>query len=259
MSPGPILAVLQEPQDIVNIASAVRIAKNFALDGLRLVKPAVFDPYRIEGVAHNTADFIARIGHFETLDAALADCVWTVGLTARGRAAKRTVIRPREAAQELVRRSAEGPVAFVAGREDKGMTNEELDQCQALVTIPVSPEYKSLNLAQAVAILSYETWLARGGEAQPLKLHRHVADPAVQDQLERVFQDWERALWAIEFFKTRQPDTVMRGIREVLYRSGMDAREAALFRAIGIEIRRFLERSGVAIELPPDQSGKGER
>ena len=259
MSQGPILAVLQEPQDIVNIASAVRIAKNFALDGLRLVKPAVFDPYRIEGVAHNTADFIARIGHFETLDAALADCVWTVGLTARGRAAKRTVIRPREAAQELVRRSADGPVAFVAGREDKGMTNEELDQCQALVTIPVSPEYKSLNLAQAVAILSYETWLARGGETQPFKLHRHVADPAVQEQLERVFQDWERALWAIEFFKTRQTDTVMRGIREVLYRSGLDAREAALFRAIGIEIRRFLERSGIEVPEPPAEVPKSER
>lgn len=258
MSSGPILAVLQEPQDIVNIASAVRIAKNFALDGLRLVAPAAFDAYRIEGIAHNTADFIARIGHFDTLDQALADCVWTVGLTARGRAAKRTVIRPREAAQELVRRSADGPVAFVAGREDAGLTNEELDQCQALVTIPVSPDYKSLNLAQAVAILSYETWLARGGESQPLKRPRHVADPAVQDQLERVFEDWERALWAIEFFKTRQPDTVMRGIREVLYRSDLDAREAALFRAIGIEIRRFLERSGLSVAPPPPPGG-GER
>ncbi len=257
MSAGPILAVLQEPQDIVNIASAVRIAKNFALGGLRLVAPAAFDAYRIEGIAHNTADLIARIGHFDRLSDALADCVWTVGLTARGRAAKRMVVRPREAAQELVRRSADGPVAFVAGREDAGLTNDELDQCQALVTIPVSHEYKSLNLAQAVAIMAYETWLARGGENEPLKLHRHVADPAVQEQLERVFQDWERSLWAIEFFKTRQPDSVMRGIREVLYRSGMDGREAALFRAIGIEIRRYLERSGLAVEPPPD--GRGER
>jgi TrmH family RNA methyltransferase len=257
VSAGPILAVLQEPQDIVNIASAVRIAKNFALGGLRLVSPAAFDAYRIEGIAHNTADLIARIGHYDHLSDALADCVWTVGLTARGRAAKRMVVRPREAAQELVRRSADGPVAFVAGREDAGLTNDELDQCQALVTIPVSHEYKSLNLAQAVAIMAYETWLARGGENEPLKLHRHVADPAVQEQLERVFQDWERSLWAIEFFKTRQPESVMRGIREVFYRSAMDGREAALFRAIGIEIRRYLERAGLAVEPPPD--GRGER
>jgi len=257
VSAGPILAVLQEPQDIVNIASAVRIAKNFALGGLRLVAPAAFDAYRIEGIAHNTADFIARIGHYDRLSDALADCVWTVGLTARGRAAKRMVVRPREAARELVRRSAEGPVAFVAGREDAGLTNDELDQCQALVTIPVSHEYKSLNLAQAVAIMAYETWLARGGEDEPLKLHRHVADPAVQEQLERVFQDWERSLWAIEFFKTRQAESVMRGIREVFYRAGMDGREAALFRAIGIEIRRYLERSGLTVEPPPD--GGGER
>ena len=92
-----------------------------------------------------------------------------------------------------------------------------------------------------------------------MKRHRHVADPAVQDQLERVFEDWERALWAIEFFKTRQPDTVMRGIREVLYRSELDGREAALFRAIGIEIRRFLERSGLPVAPPPERPGRGER
>ena len=153
--------MLQSPQDLVNIASAVRIAKNFALDGLRLVTPAEFDAWRIEGIAHNTADLLAKVKICQDLDEAVADCVWVVGLTARGRAAKRSVLRPREAAAELVARSASGPVAFVAGREDKGLSNEELDRCHSLVTIPVNPEYRSLNLAQAVAILSYEIWMCR--------------------------------------------------------------------------------------------------
>ncbi|HJS47469.1 MAG TPA: hypothetical protein VJ773_05730, partial [Gemmatimonadales bacterium] len=61
--PGGPLLVLVGAQDIVNIASAVRVAHNFGLDGMRLVEPAVFDPWRIEGIAHNTAAFVARIGH----------------------------------------------------------------------------------------------------------------------------------------------------------------------------------------------------
>ena len=238
------LLVLVAPQDIVNIGSAVRIAKNFGLEGVRLVAPEVFDAYRIEGIAHNTADLVEKIGIFDTLEAALGDCVYAVALTARGRAAKRSVLRPAAAAQELAARAADGPVAFVAGREDKGLTNEELDRCDALVTVPTNPAYRSLNLAQAVAIMCYETFLARGGEALPLKRPRREAGAATHEQLELTFEDWNRALEAIDFFKTRQPNYVMRSVREVLYRANLDGREAALIRAMGIEVQRYLERTG---------------
>jgi len=249
VTPPPIL-VLVEPQDLVNIASAVRIAKNFGVDQLRLVRPAVFDAWRIEGIAHNTADLIERIAIVDSLDAALADTGYAVALTARGRAQKRSVMRPDEAAWELTSRAETGPVAVVFGREDKGLTNDELDRCQALVTIATNPAYRSLNLAQAVAIVSYECFLAREGSTQPFKAPRHRADPATGEQLGHLFADWERSLWAIEFFKTRQPDRVMRGFRELLYRAELDGREAALVRAMGIEVRRFLERNG--IPLPPE-------
>src|SRR5689334_9903954 len=97
---APIL-VLVNPQDIVNIASAVRIARNFGIPRMRLVDPEVFDPWRIEGIAHNTADFVARIEILPSLEAAIADCVSTFVLTGRERAAKRRTLRPREAAAEL--------------------------------------------------------------------------------------------------------------------------------------------------------------
>lgn len=251
MSP-PIL-VLVAPQDIVNIGSAVRIAKNFGLAQVRLVAPEMFDPWRIEGIAHNTGDLVERITIHDTLDAAIADCVWSLALTARERTAKRTVYRPGPAAAELIERAQTGPVAFVAGREDKGLSNEELDRCTALVTIPTNPEYKSLNLAQAVAIMCYETWLARGGERSPTKPPRRPADPAPMELMERVFADWRRALWAIDFFKTRQSNHVMRSLREVLFRAELDGREASLFRAMGIEVVRFLERNG--LPLPPEARG----
>jgi TrmH family RNA methyltransferase len=241
MTQAPIL-VLVNPQDIVNIASAVRVAKNFGIAKLRLVNPEVFDPYRIEGIAHNTADLVARIEILDSLEAALADCVFTAVLTARERAAKRRVLRPREAARALVEQGAAGPVAFIAGREDSGLTNAELDLCHSLVTISTEPGHRSLNLAQAVAIMAYELWNARGGEDLPMKPPRNQAAPATSAQLEELFSDWTRALWAIDFFKTRQSESVMRSFREIIFRADLDGREASLVRAMGIEVVRYLER-----------------
>jgi TrmH family RNA methyltransferase len=239
---APIL-VLVNPQDIVNIASSVRIAKNFGFEGMRLVRPEIFDPYRIEGIAHNTADFVATIEILDTLEEAIADCVFTAVLTARERAAKRRVLRPREAAAAMVREGATGPVAVVAGREDSGLTNAELDLCSALVTIPTDPDHRSLNLAQAVAIMAYETWNARGGENAPIKPPRNQAEPATSAQLEELFSDWTGALWAIDFFKTRRSESVMRSFREIVFRAGLDGREASLLRAMGIEVIRYLDRN----------------
>jgi TrmH family RNA methyltransferase len=240
--PSPIL-VLVNPQDIVNIASAVRIARNFGIEHMRLVSPEVFDPYRIEGIAHNTAEFVAGIEVLDSLQTAVADCVFVALLTARERAAKRRMLRPREAASALVQQAAAGPVAFVAGREDSGLTNAELDLGHALVTIATDPAHRSLNLAQAVAIMAYEIWNARGGEGMPLKPPRNQAAPATSAQLEELFTDWSRALWAIDFFKTRRPESVMRAFREIVFRAAPDGREASLLRAMGIEVVRYLERT----------------
>ena len=144
--PVPVHLVLIAPQDIVNIASAVRICRNFGITSMRVVAPEVeLDAYRIEGVAHNTAEFISRIKVYDTLQPALADCVQVMVLTGRERAAKRRVIRPREAASELLDWGKSGPVAIVAGREDHGLTNDELDACNTLVTISTDP---TLHLAQ---------------------------------------------------------------------------------------------------------------
>jgi tRNA (cytidine32/uridine32-2'-O)-methyltransferase len=248
-APPPIL-VLVGTQDLVNIAGAVRLARNFGIEQMRLVQPVVFDPWRIEGIAHNTADFVSRITLHPNLADATRDCVYLAALTARERTAKRSVQRPRAAALTLAERSAEGPVALVAGREDRGLTNEELDHCQLLVTIETTPEHRSLNLAHAVGILCYETWLARQGRELPLKPPRREAQPAPSERLELLFRDWERALWAIEFFKTRRAEVVMRTVREAIFRADLDRREASLLRAMALETVRFLERTGAPFELP---------
>jgi tRNA (cytidine32/uridine32-2'-O)-methyltransferase len=251
MVTGAPILVLVNPQDIVNIASAVRIARNFGIERMRLVNPETFDPWRIEGIAHNSADFVAGIERVDSLEAAVADCVHVAVLTARGRTAKRRTVRPREAAAELVSAAATGPVAMVVGREDRGLTNAELDLGHVLVTIPTDPENSSLNLAQAVAIMAYESWIARGGEAAPLKPPRKDTPPATSAQLEELFGDWRRTLWAVDFFKTRRSESVMRSFREIVHRAALDGREASLVRAMGIEVVRYLARAGLPVSEPP--------
>ncbi|MBI4419704.1 MAG: RNA methyltransferase [Gemmatimonadetes bacterium] len=239
-----VIVVLSRTQHLVNIAGVIRAMKNFELRDLRLVAPVEYDAYRIEGVAHNTGDLLKRVQRFDTLEEAVADCVHVVGLTARQRSAKRNAQRPRDAAPEILERAAGGPTAVLLGPEDAGLTNEELDRCHRTVTIPTNPRYASLNLVQAFSIMAYELLLARA--IPPLKPARRTAPPATLEELERLFADAERALAAVDFFKTRQRESVMRSLREVLHRTPLDQREAKLIRAMWIEVVRYLERTGVA-------------
>lgn len=251
-----IVVVLWETQDPVNIAGTVRAMKNFGLSRLRVVSPATWDPWRIEGIAHDTSEIVASAGVFDTLDDALADCSFVVGMTARARRAKRAVARPRAIAAELLARGldaaggASGPVAILFGREDKGLSNEALDRCHRTCIVPTS-EHRSLNLAQAVLLMAYELWMAAEGERQEFRGPRREAPPPTAEFLELLFSDAERALWAVDFFKSRQTESVMRTLRELVRRADLDTREAAFLRAISIEVVKYLERNGV---YPPEDA-----
>jgi TrmH family RNA methyltransferase len=237
-----IIVVLDQPQDLVNIAHVVRGMKNFGLRDLRLVQPREYEAYRVEGIAHQTQDILARVRMHATLEDAIGDCTHVVGFTARGRTAKRNLQRPREAAAEMLAAAGHGVVALLFGREDKGLSNEALDRCHRVVTIPSDPAYPSLNLAHAVIIMLYELALARGAETQPFKQPRRPSKPAPVGELERLFADAAGALRAIDFFKTRNEDGVMRTVREIAHRTPLDLRELKLLRAMAIEITKYGER-----------------
>ena len=242
-----IVVVLHEPQQLANIAHVVRAMKNFGVADLRLVAPAEYDAYRIEGIAHRSADILDRVRVFDDLPAALTDCVHVAAFSARGRTAKHTVQRPREAAPDLLALAEQGPVALLFGREDKGLTNEALDLAHRTVTIPSDPAYPSLNLGHAVALMLYELALARGAESRPLKPPRRHAPPATVEVLEMLFADAERALDAVDFFRTRERELVMRTVREIVHRTSLDLREAKLLRAMTIEAaKRLMRREGDA-------------
>jgi TrmH family RNA methyltransferase len=250
VSPPPdpldgIVLVLWETQDLVNIAGTIRVMKNFALRRLRLVAPAEWDPWRIEGIAHDTRDIVERVEIHPDLDSALADCSYVVAMTARERRAKRTVGRPREVVRDLLDRAATAgaaPIAILFGREDTGLPNHALDRCHRAVTIPTNPQHPSLNLAQAVLVICYELFMATEGAERPFKPPRRLAPPAPVQLLERMFSDVERALWTIDFFKSRQTESVMRTLRELGHRVELDQREASFLRAMAIEVIKYVGR-----------------
>lgn len=236
-----VCVVLVEPQDPVNIAAVVRAMKNMDVRQLRLVNPVEYDPSRVERVAHDTRDIVAQIQHFDTLDAAIADCVFAAGFTARRRKAKWTLTSPRDVAAPMLGAATDGPVAIFFGREDHGLSNESLDRAHAVVTIPTS-DHPSLNLAQAVLIALYELHVAADA-SRTLAPPRKDAPPASAEQLQRFFTDADKSLATIDFFRTRNEELVLRSLRSLTYRAAPDAREIDMMRSIAIEVMRAIERA----------------
>jgi TrmH family RNA methyltransferase len=238
-----VVVILVEPQNQINIAATIRAMKNMGVSRLRLVSPVPYDDINLEGIAHGTMDLIERIERFDGFDAAAADCIRTFGFTARRRAAKRRALDPKAAASELLAAAPDGRVAIVFGREDSGLPNDILDRVHAVVTIPTT-EHASLNLAQAALLALYELHLAASDVTRTIAPPRKDAPPASHEQLEKFFTDASSALTAIEFFKTRYPEHIMRTLRSLTFRAAPDAREISLMRAMAIEVVRYLERTG---------------
>ena len=236
-----VRVVLYEPQNTINIAAAVRAMKNFGVRDLVLVRPVPYSAYRLEGIAHDTLDVIERIRDAESLDEALDGAVFVAAFTARRRRVKWDQLTPRTLAEPLLAAAADGPVVVMFGREDDGLPNEALNRAHATVTIPTT-EHASLNLAQAVLLALYELHLAAGDATRSIAPPKHDQPPADATALERLFTDQENALEAIEFFKTRHRDHLMRSVRSFTMRMRLDERELMLLRAMWIEVSRSLNR-----------------
>ncbi len=239
-----IVVVLDQPQNVVNIAGCIRAMMNFGLSRIRLVRPAEFDEYRITGIAHRSDPVVQSAEIFDTLDDALADVSWVLGTTARPRTAARNFVRPRKIAPDVLQAAREGTVAILFGREDRGLANEALDRCHYVAIVPTDPDYSSLNLAQACLLVCYELFQA-AGDRDPLPRGKRDMGPASVEELERMYDALERGLGSIGFYKgARRPESILRTIRTLLSRAEPDLREAKLMQAIGFEIEKYVAREG---------------
>ena len=143
-----------------NIGATARAMKNMGILDLALVEPKEFPSDVATFRSKAAKDILEKASVHRSLAEAVSECELVVGTSARGRTVPWPVLNPREAAEEMHKSSRNGKVAIVFGREDRGLTNEELGLCNFHVHIPSDPEYSSLNLSQAVQILAYEIRLS---------------------------------------------------------------------------------------------------
>ena len=239
-----------------NIGAAARAMRTMGLSHLVLVAPKRPIDDAARALASGGADLLDRATHEPTLDAAVAECVQVFGCTARSRTVSLPQFSPRQAAAALLEHALTGPVALVFGNERTGLTNQELTRCAAQVHIAADPDYPSLNLAAAVQIAAYElrgAALDRAASSVDAleRAPRDDArvDPALDDaataaQLEGLATHLQNALFAVDFFKGRVPDTLMRRLRRLCQRARMTASEVALLRGILSDVERVAQLSG---------------
>ncbi|HEX8532575.1 MAG TPA: TrmH family RNA methyltransferase [Allosphingosinicella sp.] len=229
VSKGPAI-VLVRPQLGENIGKAARAMLNFGLTDLRLVSPRDGWPNPSAGPAASGADVVLeRAQVFETVAEAVADCPFVYATTVRKRGLVVPVVTPQEAAAEMAQRGEASAILF--GAERSGLETEEVAIAQKILTVPINPEFRSLNLAQAVILVAYE-WSkhqelmvpTEGEPAEPRAPHEH---------LEGLIGQLNEALDEVGYFfpPDRTPAT-LNTIRTILTKPGWSTREIQALRGM---------------------------
>ncbi len=244
-----ILLVLHHPCSAENVGAAARVMKNFGLSRLLLVAPPSWSNRprtgrgatgredvmaRARKLARRASDLLDRAEVHPDARSALAEATWVCGTTSR-RVEGRPRLDPHGLGAEAVRRAAAGPVAVLFGEERRGLSDEELTLCQALCTVPTSPEYDSMNLAQAVAVVAYELALAAGAGLSPAP---PSAEPPRHATLEALWARLGALLGAAGYLNPQNPEPILAEWRRLLARAEPTQREVELLLA-GV---RALER-----------------
>lgn len=224
-----------------NIGAVARAMKNMGLNDLTLVSPRYFPHEDATARASGAEDVLQNARVASSLDAAIEDCCYVAGASARSRTIGWPSMAPRECAARLVEESTEGTAAVVFGPEKSGLTNEDLDRCHTLLTIPTDPDFSSLNLAMAVQVMSYELRLAR--QEEPAEPPPREAPPASAGELENFYTHLEQVLVASRFLDPENPRHLMRRLRRLFLRAQPDRNEINILR-------------GILASLEPDQNGR---
>jgi tRNA/rRNA methyltransferase len=241
MSEGPAI-VLVEPQLGENIGMVARAMANFGLGELRLVSPRDGWPSEKARAAASKADHVIDgVAVFESLGDAIADLNYVIATTARERDGFKPVLGPVEAGRSLRARFGAGQkTGILFGRERFGLYNEEVAQADEIVTFPVNPAFASLNIAQAVLLMSYE-WMKSGlADETETAFRGPQMMPASKKALQGLIDHLEEALSVRGYFRpaTKKPK-MMDNLAAVLTRPGFSDAEIKVLRGIVASLDYF--------------------
>ena len=251
-----VRVVLVRPKGSGNIGSVARAMKNTGLKDLYLVGGGRTESFMARSMAVHAEDILKQARRFDTIREAVADCGMVVGTTCRGGLYRSHCELPHAVARDIVA-SIGGqdakPTALLFGPEDHGLSNIDLKHCQRLIAIPSHPEYPSLNLAQAVMVCLYETYLTSLDEVPEETIERATAE-----SVEALFDRMKKTLLDIGFLDPQNPEHILLGLRRILGRAGLEARDirilSGLFRQVewytaggGWEVAEDKRRRGVKL------------
>ena len=224
-----VVVVLSHTSHPGNIGAVARAMKTMGLTELRLVNPDVFPSEMATARASGATDVLDATAVFFELKDALADCVYVVGSSARGRDFVGEVADARTATANLIQATAQGKVALVFGCETSGLTNAEVALCQTLAFIPTNPVYSSLNLGSAAQVFAYELRMAagqvQGYDAPEFQL-------ATRAEIDAMFVHMEKTLTEVGFYNPANPRRLFPRLRRLFNRTRLEREEVDIFRGI---------------------------
>jgi TrmH family RNA methyltransferase len=230
----PVRIVLVETSHPGNVGAVARAMKTMGLGELCLVSPKSFPDAEATARASGADDILARARIESDLAAAIGDCSYVVGASARTRGGRWPVIDPKACADRIVGRLPNEVVAIVMGPEQSGLTNDDLARCHDLVHIPTAPEYGSLNLAMAAQVLCYELRMAllarSSGETAAAFAEQREAPPATAAEIEGLQAHLEDLLTQSGFLRPDHPRQLKRKLRRLFMRAELDRNEVNILR-----------------------------
>lgn len=242
-----------------NIGGVARAMKNMGLTELYLVSPRDYPSDRAEWRASNAVDVLESAKVVDSLDEAIADCGLVIGTSARSRRIPWPLVTPRECADRSYHEAATHPVAIVFGREDRGLTNEELHKCNYHVHIPSNPEYSSLNLAAAVQVVAYELRMTCLNNQQGKAIHFDDWDmpPAKNAALEHYYEHLQATLEKVGFLEPDNPRQTMTRLRRLYSRVRLDEMELNILRGVLTAMQNFVYHTNKQLEQLIDTKKEG--
>jgi tRNA (cytidine32/uridine32-2'-O)-methyltransferase len=240
-----IRIVLVNTSHTGNIGSAARAMKTMGLKHLYLVDPVSELDSKANALAAGATDVLGNAVIVDTLEEAIKDCGLVVGTSARSRTLSWPMLDSRECGDKLITEAANYPVALVFGRENSGLSNEELQQCNFHVCIDANPEYSSLNLAAAVQTLCYEIRMhSIALERAPYKDLQPPENPyPLSAELENFYQHFESTFLESGFIRPNHPGAIMSKVRRMFNRTRLESQELAILRGMLSSIDKTIKES----------------
>ncbi|MFT7561827.1 MAG: tRNA (cytidine32/uridine32-2'-O)-methyltransferase [Flavobacteriales bacterium] len=228
-----------------NIGAAARALKNMGLGQLILVEPKEYPTAKAVWRAAGAADVLDRVKVVSSLDEAIADCSLVIGTSARERRIPWPLYTPRECADKIWHEAKDHKVAVLFGREDRGLTNEELQKCHYHVHIPANPDYSSLNIAAAIQVICYEIRMSALAPADgtSLTFDDWDAPRAKHEALERYYEHLEETMVKLNFLDPDNPRQTVTRMRRLFNRIRMDEMELNILRGMLTSIQNSVHHN----------------